>query len=344
MNFSMDDIDQVQLRKKYTRVIKKARERSKPDSCILCGKEKTSFCNSHSVPSMVLRNIAQDGKLLYVNSLIGFEMIDSEKGVNNSGTFHIICKDCDNTFFQDYENLDSLLSKPTDIMLAEIALKNTLLQYSKRLLEIELFKELQNEVGMFDNYEALNHLQKLDLRDYSEEIAFYKGLIDNNNSGGFQILFWEKLPYKTPIAIQSCIALPKDMENNIVNDIYDMSYKVRMEDMHLCVFPLEKETVVLAFYHKRDRKYRKLRHQFNSVSEERIIKYINWLIIKYTENYYISKEIEDILADKNLKELSQDNNDLPSLGMVNLETLLKGYKGIGVDEIPNLLSSEFAII
>jgi hypothetical protein len=99
-----EDVDIVEIRKKTSKLLSKARNAAKPDKCILCGKPQTSFCNSHSVPQLALRNITSDGKLLHASALIGIEVVDNEKGVNNSGTFHFICNECDGTFFQDYES------------------------------------------------------------------------------------------------------------------------------------------------------------------------------------------------------------------------------------------------
>lgn len=36
--------------------------------------------------------------------LFDLEVLDLNKVVNNSGTFHIICNNCDNKYFKDYEN------------------------------------------------------------------------------------------------------------------------------------------------------------------------------------------------------------------------------------------------
>lgn len=55
-----------------------------------------------------------------------------------------------------------------------------------------------------------------------------------------------------------------------------------MQYMHIAVFPLEDESVVLAFYHKRDKLYRQLRHQINSSSQEKVLQYINYLIFEHT--------------------------------------------------------------
>lgn len=132
--------DKIAVRKKINTMLSEARRNAKPQICILCGQKQTSFCNSHSVPQMSLKEIAANGKLLHASSLIGFdfEIVDLEDGVNRSGTFNYICKKCDGTFFQDYENPNNIEKYPTDKMLAEIAVKNILLQISKRAVEKQL--------------------------------------------------------------------------------------------------------------------------------------------------------------------------------------------------------------
>jgi len=137
------------------KLLSEARKAAKPDKCILCGEKQTSFCNSHSVPQLSLRNITDNGKVLHASALMGIDIIDIEKGVNNSGTFHFICNSCDGTFFQDYENEQNLKSKPSDKVLAEIAVKNFLLQLSKRTQEEELYKELQRQFNAYNNPENL---------------------------------------------------------------------------------------------------------------------------------------------------------------------------------------------
>lgn len=67
--------DIIDVKKKMNRMLSVARNESKPTTCILCGKPKTSFCNSHSVPQLALKNIADKGMLLLASSLIGIEVM-----------------------------------------------------------------------------------------------------------------------------------------------------------------------------------------------------------------------------------------------------------------------------
>lgn len=180
------------IRKKISKLLSEARNAAKPDKCILCGKPQTSFCNSHSVPQLSLRNIASDG-----------------------------------TF-----------------------------------------------------------------------------------------------------------------------DVFDMSENVRMQYMHLAILPLQTESVVLAFYHKRDKLYRKLRHTINNSSEEKVLQFLNYLVFAYTENYFISKNIrQKIETDEKLSLLGQENNGNPSLGFLSPDNYFgMGYQPIRMEEIPNFLSAEWAVI
>lgn len=335
--------DPIAERKKLNDILRQAQTDSKPDSCILCGRKVTSFCNSHSVPQMVLKNIADNGKILQSNILVGVEMQDIEKGINNSGTFHFICNDCDSKYFQDYENPDHLKSCPTDKMMAEIALKDALIQLWKRMQEMEIIKKAKKS-GVFVNPSSYEYAKNLDIKENKEEIDFYKNIIENNIQNGFQILFWTILPFKTHIAVETGFALSEDLNGHQVNNLFDLRPDIRIQNMHLCVFPLENESIVLAFYHKRDKKYHALRHQFNSVSKEIVLEYLNWLIFKYSENYFISKDIRKLIeGNEKLQELSQENLGYPNMGMVTPFTLLTGYRSVNKDEIPNFLSSCFEV-
>ena len=256
-------------------MLSEARKKAKPQKCILCGKEQSSFCNSHSVPQMCLRPIADQGKVLHASLAMGFDVgvVDLEGGVNNSGTFNNICRECDKKFFQDYENPNNIIQPPTDKMLAEIAVKNMLLQLNKRVIEIELVGISQKQLGMYENPDDVSELKALDQQEYEKEVIFHQDIANNNKTGGYQVLFSKVLPYKVPIAAQSAIVLPCDMEGNMLNDVENLDKSIRMQYIHIAVLPLEKASVVLVFYHKRDNLYRRLRHQINTSSQEKVFCY-----------------------------------------------------------------------
>lgn len=339
--------DKIAVRKKMNAMLSEARRNAKPQTCILCGQNQTSFCNSHSVPQMSLREIADNGKLLHASSLIGFdfEIVDLEDGVNRSGTFNYICKKCDGTFFQDYENPNNIEKYPTDKMLAEIAVKNILLQISKRAVEKQLIPIQQRELKAFSNPQDGIDLKDLDTNEYLTELQFHKNIVDTNETGCYQILFWDLLPYRVPIAMQSAIAMSKDMCGGQINNVYDYRDTTRMQYLHLAILPLDQKSIVLAFYHKRDKLYRNLRHQFNSTSKDNILKFLNYVVFEYTENYFISKKIQqEIETNEALQKLSRESNGLPEMGMLGLSNLFShGYTPVTPDDIPNFLAPEWAV-
>lgn len=342
-----EGIDKIAVRKILNKWLSEARRKAKPKTCIMCGKSQTSFCNSHSVPQMFLKQIADNGKLLLASSLIGFdfEIVDLEAGVNRSGTFNYICNKCDGTFFQDYENIDNIEKYPTDKMLAEIAVKNILLQISKRAVEKQLITIQQREHNLFYNPQDGIDIKNLDVNEYLNELQFHKKIADTNETGCYQILFWDKLPYKVPIAMQSAIAMTKDMYGDQINNVYDYRDTVRMQHLHLAIFPLNKSSIVLAFYHKRDKLYRNLRHQFNSTSKVKVLKFLNYVVFEYTENYFISKKIQqEIKINEALQKLSSESSGYPDLGILNISNQFGyGYTPITPDDIPNFLDPEWAV-
>ena len=56
-------------------------------------------------------------------------------------------------------------------MLAEIAVKNILLQLSKRGQEKELYRELQKQFHAYSNLENLERIKELDVRDYKRNYS-----------------------------------------------------------------------------------------------------------------------------------------------------------------------------
>ena len=338
-------IDKIEIRRKMNSQLSEARRNAKPSRCILCGKEQTSFCNSHSVPQMSLRAIAKDGKLLQASAAMGFDFVDLQKGVNNSGTFSFICRECDSRCFQEYEDPYHLVNHPTDKLLAEIAMKNMIQWLSKRAVEKELYRIMQRETGSFEDLELLLSMKSMDENEFVSELSFHRAIADQDTVGEYVVICEEVLPYKTPIAVQGAIVLNNDLEGNTVNNVYEQDATVRMQYLHIGVFPLDVGSVILVFCHKRDTAYDKFRQQFMQMSKDRQLAYLNYLIFAYMEDYFISPEIEgEIENNEKLQQLSLEVNGLPDMGMLNANNMYGiGYEPVTMDEIPNFLSEEWAL-
>lgn len=212
----------IELRKEYSRIISKSKQQAKKSECLWCGKKITRFCNSHSVPQCVLKNIDLDGKLDYFNAMLNLPLINEDKGIGEAGTFKLICNDCDNKIFQDYEELSKLESPPTEVMLEEIALKNVLMMLNKRYFEIELYHTLEKEYNVPYPYDVKQEANALDERDFWLDFLRIKEMRNSSGQtkGAYKMFFWNKLDYVIPIAFQGLVTLYGDLEGNLVTDTY----------------------------------------------------------------------------------------------------------------------------
>lgn len=160
------------------------------------------------------------------------------------------------------------------------------------------------------------------------------------------MLYHEILPYNIPLAFQGAMALDKDLNGYEVNDLhYFTDINTRVQYLHICAFPVGEVSCIIMFYHKRDKKYQKLRHQFNCISNAKKIEYINYLIFKYSENYFISPKIQsEIETNNKVIQLAKEENGRPDFGLFCEENSYgKDYKPIAMDDIPNFLSGEWAL-
>ncbi len=75
-------MDELEIKKQVNAILKKSHDDSKLDYCLCCRKKVTSFCNSHSLPRFILKNISNDGYVLTSNNYFKMPLIDNKKGLN----------------------------------------------------------------------------------------------------------------------------------------------------------------------------------------------------------------------------------------------------------------------
>ena len=341
------------VKKFYSQLSKDSREKAKLKTCPICGKEQTSFCNSHSIPKFILNNISVDGKLLQFprvaadDFMLENHLVDIEKGLKNSCTFQLICRECDSKFFSEYEDENNLRQKPSNKMMAEIELKNSLLMLSKRLYEQKYYETLEKTTSNF-NRGLLADVQECDIDDYTLEFERALRTIRDEQPAKYKLLYWKKYPYKMPIACQTSISLRKSISGKKVNDLNNLDRNYHVEDMQLCVFPLEKETVVMIFYpEKFDKRYRLFRNEFCKLLEKQKLQYITYLIFAYTENMTLSPKVQnEILSNETLHALANENNGIPNMGFIPAEldgVFRECYRPISWEEVPSVLDLKYAI-
>lgn len=282
----------IEARKTYSKLINKSKQQAKKSECLWCGEKITRFCNSHSLPQCILRNIDTDGKVDYFNSMLNLPLINSDKGINEAGTFKLLCRECDGKIFQDYENLASLCVRPSETVLEEIALKNVLMMLNKRYIEIELFNNMKNEFSMPYPYEVKQEANSLDERDFWCDFIRIKDMIhtSSDEKSKFKLFYWRQLDYIIPIAFQGLVTLYGDLNGDLVTDVYNTSEDVIVKHMHICMFPLETSSVVFAFYHEEDHEYDNFANQFDELDDDEKLTVLSYIVYEYCEDMFFAKK------------------------------------------------------
>lgn len=343
-------MNELDLKKQMNTILKKSHDDSKLDCCLCCGKKVTSFCNSHSLPRFILKNISKDGYVLTSNNYFKMPLIDSKKGLNNSGVFKRICNECDNNLFKNYESLEQLLYYPRKKLMTQIDLKNTLRMYDKRLNELALYKNLLlMNPDNFMRFEIMEtqRVSYLDLTEIKNELEKDLKILSKTSSSSFELVFWEKLNYVTPIAFQGHMALVGDLKGNVINDIYNRSQNYVIENINICVFPLQQETVVIMFVSKDNKKYKNFISQFKKLTKDNKLQLISYMIFNYSEDFFISKmAAEKILNNKYLDIVTQNITNIYAFGEDMAQQLKKSkYQELkNYVTFPNLLEKEYSIV
>jgi len=346
--------DLILVRKQMSNFQKQARENAKLNKCYYCGKDNPQICNSHSIPEFALKNIAQDGEVLYTNALVNIPTEKEKKGLNEAGTFRIICRECDSKIFRNYENPENYLTLPTPKMLAEISLKNYLHIISKRLIEDEFFKQYPTLTvyPLYLDYASKKiKTNQLDLFEYKKAYEKAKRIAIKNWENEYYIIFFKKLDYVVPLAYQNNLALVCDIEGNIINDIYNTNDKYKIQDIQLCIFPLKDSSIILLFMDSNNKRYRKFNKQFQKLDDEEKLELLNYIIFKYSEDVFLSKKIEKIMkSSEELKSVVRSTSDMTCSTYNLLEETINYDKAVKEEfnlnqkkDIPNFLSKKFAL-
>lgn len=276
---NMSPEEKLQRDKALSRNIAEARKRAKRDICIYCGKQVTSFCNSHSVPHFVLDNIDSTGEVLSHNAILHLppSALKETPGLRKAGTFQIICEDCDHVIFRDYEKPESysIGSSISSDILSQIALKNYLFVIAKRRFEIELRKITQEKVG-FDICQEEIDVFEMDLNHYTNKYRKAKNAVVKKSSS-YYMFYYKLLDYVVPVAYQGVVALSIGLDGEMINDVYNHNPKYCVSDLHICVFPLENQTAIMLFIEDGDKRYRKFYKKFNALPLEEQLGIINFV-------------------------------------------------------------------
>ena len=340
----------VEMRKILRHQMKDAVSKSRHKKCLLCGEEK-GFCNSHTIPQFCLKNIAWNGKLNSFNTLIDSKLLDKESGVNNAGTFHIVCRSCDSVVFQDYEKESAYDSIPSETALSQIVLKTSLRDIYKHETEIELYeasKKILREkhpVFSFLFSPILNAQINARARDIEEcyEIFDKAKAYSTSHTSWLRIISYDKLDYTVPIAFQGMVALITGVNGETINNNFNYNKNYRIEYLHIAIFPLKDATAVILFLDSSNTRYKQFEKFMKESPLEKRLEIVNRILMLYTEDYFLSKHLnEDII--KSLEDSAKTLQDTITFNpKKSMKDAVKDYDLRRDFCIPNLLIKEYAV-
>lgn len=346
-SFSKEDIKlmnekKIEFNKGFSKITNESKMLAKEEKCYVCGKVCSSFCNSHSIPASFLKNIDVNGKVFTNGKVIDLPILSPEKGVNQTGTFKIICRDCDSKIFSEYEDPDNYCGQLTPKMVSQIAMKNSLKNIAKRKFEIALYDNLP--LGEESIYRQ--EISDLDLKEYIQDYEYAKKSVEKEDEGQYNIIFYKELDYVVPIAFQGNITLITDFEGVLINNIFNTNPKYKIKSLNVCVFPLANKSVIILFAKTTDKLYRNFRKQFNKLTLDDQLAAINYMIFSYSEDVFISKEIDEtVLLDEALVAASRKSPEvfLVNTKEVDMEIVKESFSFSKMNDLPNLLSEQFKI-
>ena len=340
----------IEKKKKINSFFKNVEKRAKGKQCMICQKECSSFCNSHTIPQFILRNIASGGKVYTsANFIVGKNqpIIDTEKGINNSNIFRRICNSCDKKYFAVYEDESILLKKPTNDVLNAIVLKNILFELDKKYREKEI-KSIFHENREIPPY-VIEH-NYIDTKELEEE---FSKVLEHKNK--YNLFYWDKLDYVVPFAFQGKVVLNGDLNGDLVNDFYSDDYGLKMKFLYIFVFPLSSKTVIGMFVSRNSKNYKAFIKDFKKLSYVRKLQIISFLIFLKSEDYLLNKNVVDVISNNELfidicrdegllfKTFEDFFKPIKLLKEERVELLKLYLNSEIIDSIPNLLSKEYAL-
>ena len=316
--------------------------------CALCGRTLTSFCKSHTVPFSWLKNIDNQQKMLSMYSILDSNWTKQDRGANEAGIFYSICETCDHELFSHYENKSNYKdSLPTKEMLQEIVLKICVKEIYEHRIAAKQIELLIKDHILEDYYEEVLIAEQETLSTTINELHKF-----TKKWPEFRIVYFKKLPYKVPIAYQDQIAVFSDLEGSIINNTYLNSDKIQV--LYECILPLESESILLLFTLTSNNRYSRFIRKFSSLSEDNKQKTLLYLMFSYSQNYFISKELEEIikkddfvksLAEKLMLGIQESNYELSRIE-AHIKTTVETMKSFSLDKafhLKNYLSEAYSL-
>lgn len=194
--------------------------------------------------------------------------------------------------------------------------------------------------------DAHQYVGSLDLKEYIAGFKKAKRASQKNWENEYYVCYYEKLDYVVPIAFQGCVALICDFDGKIINDIYNPSPEYLVKSINICVFPLEKESIIVMFVDDGDNRYRNFYKHFKKLHLEDRLATLTYIMFAYTEDVFFSKKIlSEAKSSSELVNTSQITSTIISATPYAdpYNKVLEVFDLSKRNSIPNLLSEKYKI-
>ncbi len=335
---------------------REARKSIKNGNCYLCPNTCSSFCKSHSLPRFVLKNIASNGHIYDSNLFIQSQQMKEKYGVENAGVFFLICNKCDKEVFSEYESEAHYNIKPTQKMLAQIAIKTYLKWIYKEKINFEMYDGLikrkythilrnslsSGEKMILAQLEYNKNMRKLCLMDYEKCFNYAKSYLDKGiDKDTYDLIFFHKLDYVVPVAFQGWIGLICDFQGNIINDSGSENLEHKLNSFHVCVFPLNGFTSIFLFKKKTNKKLKNFFVDFNKLNLQKKLQLISYILFLYSEELYINKRLKESLDESEICFIKSIAGKTNSYSSDCKPGLRKSFDLSKYLQMPNVLSEKY---
>ncbi|MBQ7617167.1 hypothetical protein IJS64_04300 [bacterium] len=297
--------------------------------CLICGKEVTSFCKSHSLPQFVLKTVSTTG-LLKTGLNLQSNSSKDKVGIKNCLTFYDICSECDGSYFQNYEHESTFYGAITDEALNEIATKNYLKYYFKQLKElnrnIEYRNRMKSDLEMTQFFNNQIELNNFNIRDTKKKI---EEIIKNKKKHNYFIIDEIDLSYSTMLAYQGFVTLTYGFDG-LINNIYNYNEWYHIRQLGLCVFPHSKGTKIILFCEEGATKLKYFYKTFRNLPLKKKLYVINYILLLYEEEWAIDYDFNKRLNKETKLLINQHDTAVQELKYgslpVNENDLIKSVK------------------
>ncbi|MFJ8354105.1 SEC-C domain-containing protein [Bacillus paramycoides] len=258
--------------------------------------------SAHSIQNnRILNRISKDGHVYCMVGKAekgGFKSEFKKVSKNKASTFFGFCGYHDTEIFKPIE-LQEYQQEPIQSFL--FAFRAHALQYHRKQREL---KNIQNIFRDFPYLMLESHFVDryrttcLDVSDYAQDHVIFEEGFSNGNFNNIRTIS-RQLDFEVNFATSSAFAVQYDLNGKQINNIYFDQNVEKMPSIYVTVYPSENGTNIILSYHLEDEiTYKEYFDQLESLSTEKLLEYLNYLIVEYTENVFFNPDFIETLTDK----------------------------------------------